>query len=107
MKNIGKIMEQVQKMQSDMKAAQDRLALMEVEGQSGAGLVKVKMNGQGMFVQIWIDSSLIKEDEKDVLEDLIIAASNDAKTKMDQLTADEMGKVTQGISLPPGMQMPF
>ncbi len=94
-------------MQSDMKAAQDRLALMEVEGQSGAGLVKVKMNGQGMFVQIWIDSSLIKEDEKDVLEDLIIAASNDAKTKMDQLTADEMGKVTQGISLPPGMQMPF
>ncbi len=74
MKNIGKIMEQVQQMQSDMKAAQDRLALMEVEGQSGAGLVKVKMN---------------------------------AKAKMDQLTADEMGKVTQGLSLPPGMQMPF
>ena len=100
-------MEQVQQMQSDMKAVQDRLALMEVEGQSGAGLVKVKMNGQGLFVHIWIDPSLIKEDEKDVLEDLIIAASNDAKAKMDQLTADEMGKVTQGLSLPPGMQMPF
>lgn len=105
--NIGKLMAQVQQMQSDMKTTQDKLASMECEGQAGAGLVKVSVNGQNQMTSLTIDPSLLKEDEKEVLEDLIIAAFSDAKVKMDTLSTEEMGKITQGLALPPGFNLPF
>jgi DNA-binding YbaB/EbfC family protein len=110
MKNLGnmsKLMAQVQKMQDDMKKTQDELASTECDGQSGAGLVKISVNGQNRIVSLNIDSSLLKESEKEVLEDLIIAAFQDAKTKIDKLSNDEMSKITQGIALPPGFNLPF
>lgn len=107
MKNIGKLVAQVQQMQDQMKEAQERLASMEIDGQAGAGLVKVRMSGQGQVISVSVDPSLLKSDEKEMLEDLLVAAHNDAKNKMDEVTANEMGKLSGGLSLPPGFQMPF
>jgi nucleoid-associated protein EbfC len=103
---LAGLMKQAQAMQDNMKRAQDELALMEVEGQSGAGLVKVVMTCKHDVKRITIDPSLLAED-KDMLEDLVAAAFNAAVHRADEVSADKMGKLTAGMPLPPGMKLPF
>ncbi len=105
--NIQEIMKAAQNMQAKMAEAQAKLDAIEVEGQSGAGLVKVTATAKGKVVRVSIDPSLIDPAEKDVLEDLIAAALNDSRAKAEVKAQEEMGKVTQGLPLPPGMKMPF
>lgn len=107
MKNIGAMMKQVQEMQTRMADMQARLETLTVTGQSGAGLVKVTLSGKGVMKALEVDPSLLKPEEKEILEDLVIAAHTDAKSRMDQLVADEMKQVTGGLPLPPGFQLPF
>ncbi len=103
---IGNIMKQAQQMQADMQKAQEELANMQIEGQSGAGLVKVLMNGQHELLRVNIDDTLMSDD-KDMLEDLVAAAVNDASQKLAQATQEKMGGLTNGLDLPPGIKMPF
>jgi DNA-binding YbaB/EbfC family protein len=107
MKNIGAMMKQVQEMQTRMADMQARLETLTVTGQSGAGLVRVTLSGKGVMKGLEVDPSLLKPEEKEILEDLVIAAHTDAKSRMDQLVADEMKQVTGGLPLPPGFQLPF
>ncbi|MGF1543338.1 MAG: YbaB/EbfC family nucleoid-associated protein [Parvularculaceae bacterium] len=90
-----------------MKELQDRLAEMEVEGVSGGGMVKVAINGKGYAKAVAIDRSLIDPEEVEVLEDLVAAAINDAKAKMEIESQEQMKKLTEGLPLPPGMKLPF
>ncbi|PKM12376.1 MAG: YbaB/EbfC family nucleoid-associated protein [Gammaproteobacteria bacterium HGW-Gammaproteobacteria-3] len=107
MKNaLGNIMQQAQKMQEDLKKAQDELALMQVQGESGGGLVTVIMTGKREVRKISIDDSLVGDD-KDMLEDLVAAAVNDAVHKVAKMKKEKMADLTAGIPLPPGFQMPF
>ena len=107
MKNqLAGLIKQAQKMQDDMKKAQDELASIEIEGQSGAGLVKVTMNCKHDVKRVQIDPSLL-EDDKDMLEDLVAAAVNDAVRRVEEASAAHLGKVTQGMNLPGGMKFPF
>lgn len=103
---LGNLMKQAQKMQEEMQKAQAEIANIEVEGQSGGGLVKVQMNAQHELKKVAIDNTLFEED-KDMLEDLIAAAVNDASHKLDAQTKDRMSDVTAGMPLPPGFKMPF
>lgn len=103
---IGNLMKQAQKMQEDMQKVQQEIADMEIEGVSGGGLVKVVMNGRHELTRVNIDDSLVGDD-KDMLEDLVAAAVNDATHKLEVATKDKMGSVAGGLNLPPGMQMPF
>lgn len=103
---LGNLMKQAQQMQADMQKAQEEIANMQIEGQSGAGLVKVTMNGQHELLRVNIDDSLMGDD-KDMLEDLVAAAVNDASQKLAAATKDRMGSLTAGMELPPGMKMPF
>lgn len=107
MKNIADIMKQVQSMQSRMEEMQGKLESVSVTGQSGGGLVKVVMNGKGAVKAIDIDPSLMTADEREILEDLLLAAFNDAKGKVDASAADEMKSLTGGLPLPPGLKLPF
>lgn len=107
MKNIGQMLRQAQEMQSRMGEMQERLAEAEVSGASGAGLVQVTLSGKGEAKRIKIDKSLMVADETEVLEDLLMAAFNDAKTRLDAYVAEEMQKLTGGLKLPPGMKLPF
>lgn len=107
MKNISEMMKQVQAMQSRMTDMQAKLEAATVTGQSGGGLVKVTMSGKGSMTGLSIDPSLIKAEEREILEDLIVAAHADAKAKSEAMMAEEMKSVTGGISLPPGMKLPF
>jgi DNA-binding YbaB/EbfC family protein len=107
MKNIGQMLRQAQEMQSRMNEMQERLAQAEVSGASGAGLVQVTVTGKGEVKRIQIDKSLVLPDEVEVLEDLVMAAFNDAKTRLDAHVAEEMQKLTGGLQLPPGMKLPF
>ncbi|MDP4824198.1 MAG: YbaB/EbfC family nucleoid-associated protein [Aestuariivirgaceae bacterium] len=107
MKNIGAMMKQVQEMQTRMADMQARLETLTVSGQSGAGLVKLTLSGKGVMVGLEVDPSLLKPEEKEILEDLVIAAHTDAKSRMDALVAEEMKQVTGGLPLPPGFQLPF
>lgn len=107
MKDLGAMMKQVQQMQSRMQDMQAKLGQMTVTGQAGGGLVKVTLNGKGVLTQTEIDQSLLKADEKEILEDLIVAAHADAKGKLDMAVAEEMKSVTGGLPLPPGFQLPF
>jgi nucleoid-associated protein EbfC len=107
MKNLGDIMKQVQSMQSRMEDMQTKLEAMTVFGKSGGGLVEVSMNGKGAVQQITIDPSLMKADEREILEDLLIAALADAKSKVEAVAAEEMKAMTGGLPLPPGMKLPF
>ncbi|MCJ8298221.1 MAG: YbaB/EbfC family nucleoid-associated protein [Pseudomonadales bacterium] len=100
------IMKQAQQMQAEMQKAQEAVANTEVKGESGAGLVKIVMNGRHDVKSVNIDSSLMQED-KEILEDLIAAAVNDAVRKVEAHSKSEMGKVAGGMGLPPGFQMPF
>jgi len=103
---IGNLMKQAQKMQEDMQRAQEEIATMEIEGQSGGGLVKVVMNGQHELRKVAIDDSLVGDD-KDMLEDLVAAAVNDASQKLALASQDKLSGLTSGMELPPGMKLPF
>jgi nucleoid-associated protein EbfC len=103
---LAGLMKQAQAMQDNMKKAQDELALLEVEGQSGAGLVKVTMTCKHDVKRISIDPSLLADD-KDMLEDLVAAAFNDAVRRAEEVSTEKMGKLTAGMPLPPGMKFPF
>jgi hypothetical protein len=103
---LAGLMKQAQQMQENMKRAQDELALLEVEGQSGAGLVKVTMTCKHDVKRVVIDPSLLADD-KDMLEDLVAAAFNDAVRRAEEVSTEKMGKLTAGMPLPPGMKFPF
>lgn len=103
---LGDLMKQAQQMQADMQKAQEEIANMQIEGQSGAGLVKVTMNGQHELLRVNIDDSLMGDD-KEMLEDLIAAAVNDASQKLAVESKGKMSGLTDGLNLPPGMKMPF
>lgn len=103
---IGNLMKQAQKMQEDMQRAQQEIANMEIEGQSGGGLVTVVMNGQHELRKVSIDDSLVGDD-KDMLEDLIAAAVNDASHRLAEASKDKLSGLTNGMELPPGMKLPF
>jgi DNA-binding YbaB/EbfC family protein len=107
MKNaLGNIMQQAQKMQEDLKKAQEELAAMEVQGESGGGLVTVLMTGKREVRKVTIDESLVSDD-KDMLEDLVAAAINDAVHKVSKMKKEKMADVTSGLPIPPGFQLPF
>ncbi|MBC8519872.1 MAG: YbaB/EbfC family nucleoid-associated protein [Gammaproteobacteria bacterium] len=103
---LGGLMKQAQKMQEDMQKAQEELASKEVEGQSGGGLVKVTMTGSHEVRRVVIDDSLVGDD-KDMLEDLVAAAVNDAVHKVEDNSRDMMSGMTAGMNLPAGMKLPF
>ncbi|MDG2242313.1 MAG: YbaB/EbfC family nucleoid-associated protein [Rhodospirillaceae bacterium] len=107
MKNIGALMKQAQEMQQKMGEMQERLAEIEVDGSSGAGMVSVTLSGKSDMRSIKIDSTLLKPDEAEVLEDLIVAATNDARARLETKTQEEMSRVTGGLNIPPGMKLPF
>jgi hypothetical protein len=103
---IAGLMKQAQQMQDNMKKMQDQLASIEVEGQSGAGLVKVTMTCKYDVRRVSIDPSLLADD-KDMLEDLVAAAVNDAVRRVEATSQEKMGGITAGMQLPPGMKLPF
>jgi DNA-binding YbaB/EbfC family protein len=107
MKNLGQLMKQAQKMQSKMQEMQEKLAEIEITGTSGGGMVEITLNGKGETRRVKLDPQLVKTDEVEVLEDLLVAAFNDARTKLEARTAEEMSKLTGGIDLPPGINLPF
>ena len=107
MKNLADIMKSAGQMQAKMADMQAKLEQLVVEGQSGGGLVKVTMTGKFSVTGIEIDSSLIKAEEKEILEDLVLAAVNDAKTKAEIAAAEQMQSLTAGLPLPPGFKLPF
>lgn len=104
--NLGNLMKQAQQMQENMKQMQEKLATVEVEGQSGAGMVKVVMTCRHDVKSINIDDSLIGDD-KEMLEDLIAAAVNDAVRRVESTTQEKMAEMSGGMGLPPGMKLPF
>jgi DNA-binding YbaB/EbfC family protein len=105
--DIMKMMKQAQEIQGRMQKMQEELADLEVEGQSGGGLVKIKLNGKLEARSLKIDPSLIKAEEAEMLEDLVIAAFQDAKTKAETAVQAKMQEITGGLSLPPGLKLPF
>jgi nucleoid-associated protein EbfC len=107
MKNLGSMLKQAQDMQAKMGAMQDRLGDMTVTGEAAAGLVKITLTGKGDMKQVTIDPKLLGGEDRDMLEDLIIVAHQDAKSKMDALVEGETGKIMGGLKLPPGFKMPF
>ncbi len=107
MKNLGQMMKQAQKMQSQMAEMQEKLGDITIEGAAGGGMVKVTLSGKQEMKGLKIDPSLMDPEETEVLEDLIIAAYNDARSKVDQHVQDEMGKLTGGMQLPAGFKLPF
>ena len=107
MVNLGNMMKQAQQLQKKMSEAQEKLNSIEVEGVSGGGVVKVIANAKGEIKRISLDDSLLKPEEKEITEDLIVAAINDAKQKGEIAAQEEMKSVTGGIPLPPGMKLPF
>ena len=106
MGNLAGLMKQAQAMQENLKRAQEELATIEVEGQSGAGLVKVVMTCRNDVRRVTIDPSLLGED-RDMLEDLVAAAFNDAVRKAEAVTQEKMAGLTAGMPVPPGFKMPF
>ena len=107
MVNIGNMMKQAQQFQKKMAEVQEKLNSNEVEGVSGGGLVKVTATAKGEIKRIQLDDSIIKIEEKEITEDLIVAAINDAKQKGEIATQEKMKDITGGLSLPPGMKLPF
>jgi hypothetical protein len=105
--NLNEMMKQAAGLQSKMQEMQEKIAAMEVDGVSGGGMVKVTMNGKGYVSKVSIEKDLIDPAEGDVLEDLIAAAINDGKAKLEEQSAEQMKGLTEGIPLPPGMKMPF
>ena len=106
-KNFSDMILKAQEMQKKMQEMQDSLSNLEVEWTSGGGMVKIIMNCKNEVKKIDIDPSIIKNDEKEIMEDLLMAALNDAKSKAEEKSKEEMAKLTGGLGLPPGMKMPF
>jgi len=106
MTNFSDLLAQAKEMQEKMKNAQESLKKIEVEGVSGGNSIKIIMNGDGELKKILIDATLLKE-QKEIIEDLIVAAHNDAKAKLKKKTSEEISKVTGGVDLPPGFKLPF
>ncbi|UUR08554.1 YbaB/EbfC family nucleoid-associated protein [Sphingomonas glaciei] len=107
MPSLEEIMQMAQNAQAELQKAQDNLDKIEVEGQSGGGLVKIKASAKGRIIGVSIDDSLLVPSEKTMVEDLIAAALNDTRAKADQAAAAEMQKMSSTLPLPPGFQMPF
>ena len=105
--NIQKMMKQAQEMQNKISSLQAKLEEEETEGSSGGGMVKVIMSGKGLVKKLHIDAKLIDPSDKEMLEDLVVAALNDAKNKVESNTNEQMGKIAGGLGLPPGMKLPF
>ena len=107
MKNLAGLMKQAQQMQSKMEEMQKTLEALEIDGESGAGMVRVTLNGKGEMRKIRLDPKIVDPADTEMLEDLILAAHRDAKTKVETTSAAEMQKLTGGLQLPPGMKLPF
>lgn len=107
MKNLGQLMKQAQEVQSRMAELQEKLASLEIEGRSGGGMVRVTLNGKGDVRRVKIEPSLLRPEEAEVIEDLVVAAAADARAKVERVSSEEMAKVTGGLQLPPGMKLPF
>ncbi len=105
--DMAKIMKQAQEMQAKMAEAQERLDAIEVIGEAGAGLVRATATAKGQLKALSIDPSLFEADQREVVEDLIVAAVQDAQARATAAAQTEMGKVTEGLQLPPGMKLPF
>ena len=106
MNDFSKVLEQAKDMQKKMKETQELIKKIKVEGVSAGGSVKVYLNGEGEMMKLFISPEMLKED-KEVLEDLIVAAHNDAKSKVKIKSSEELSKITGGIPLPPGFKWPF
>jgi DNA-binding YbaB/EbfC family protein len=107
MKNLSGMLKEAQKLQSRMAEMQQRLAETEMSGAAGGGMVTVTLDGKGMMRKIKIDPTLVDPKETEILEDLIVAANNDAKAKIESYVQEEMQKLTGGLPIPPGMKLPF
>jgi nucleoid-associated protein EbfC len=107
MKKLGNMLKQAQELQAKMTEMQKQLEELEVEGVSGGGMVRITLSGKGDLKAVKVDPELIKPDDVEMLEDLIVAAHGDAKKRLEEKMAEEMSKLTGGLNLPPGMQMPF
>ena len=105
LKDLGGLMKQAKELQSRMADMQAELDEMEIMGTSGAGLVTVRLNGKGEMRSVEIDDSLMKPEEKEILEDLVTAAHADARSRMEQMVAEKMKEVTGGLPLPPGLNL--
>ena len=105
MKDLMGMMKQVKDMQERMQRVQEELAAIEVDGTAGGGLVSVTLNGKGDMKRVHIDPSLMKPEEAEIVEDLIVAATSDAKTKVEARLQEKMAEVTGGLPLPPGMKL--
>ena len=107
MKNLGNMLKEAQKLQSRMTEMQQKLAETEMVGTAGGGMVNVTLNGKGEMRKVKIDPSLADPNEMEILEDLIVAAANDAKAKIDAHLQTEMAQLTGGLPMPPGFKLPF
>jgi hypothetical protein len=107
MKSLDEILKMAQNVQQELGKAQENLDRIEVEGVAGGGLVKVRATAKGRIVGVSIDDSLMLPSEKQILEDLVAAAFNDARTRADAVSSEEMAKMTSGLPLPPGFKLPF
>src|SRR3954471_3495247 len=107
MQNLDELMKMAQNAQAELMKAQEGLDHIEVEGMSGAGLVKIRASAKGRIISVEIDESLLQPSEKQMVEDLVAAAINDARAKADQAAQGEMQKMTAGLPLPPGFKLPF
>lgn len=107
MTDFNNMLKQAQELQKKMADAQKKVEELEAEGTSGGGLVKVKINGKNVITSVSIDESLISKDEKEILEDLVVAALNDARENVQKKISEEMSSLTGGLKLPPGMKLPF
>lgn len=107
MPDFDEILKMAQNAQAELERAQESLDRIEVDGVSGGGLVKIRASAKGRIIAVDLDESLLQPSEKQMLEDLIAAALNDARAKADAAAGEEMGKVTSGMQLPPGFKMPF
>ena len=107
MRDLMGMMGKVKEMQEKMASLQQEVEALEEEGTAGGGLVTVRLNGKGMMIGLTVDPSLIKEDEAEILEDLIVAAHNDAKGKIEAAVQEKSKELTAGLPIPPGMKLPF
>nr|WP_206711203.1 YbaB/EbfC family nucleoid-associated protein [Aquisalinus flavus] len=107
MKNFGDMMKQASQLQGKMQEMQEKIAAMQVEGSAGGGMVRVTLTGKGYASKVSIEKDLLNPEEGEVLEDLITAAINDAKARLEEKSQEEMKSLTEGLPLPPGMKLPF
>jgi len=107
MKNLGNMLKQAQELQSRMADMQAKLSDVELDGSAGGGMVTVTVNGKGEMRRVKIDPALVDPNEVEILEDLLVAAANDAKARVEARVQEEMGKLTGGLNLPPGLKLPF